>query len=208
MTIKVSIVEDDNELRESLAVLVNGTPGLRCLSRFATGEAALRPLSIDPPEVLLVDIKLPRMSGIDLVTRLKPQLPHTQFLMLTVIDDANQIFDALKAGASGYLLKGTPPAEILAAIADVHRGGSPMTSSIARKVVRYFHRLQPSVPVDAVLSPRESEILACLAQGRRYKEIAADLSISEFTVRNHLRHIYEKLQVHSRTEAVVKYLQK
>lgn len=208
MTLKVSIVEDDNNLRESLAILINGTPGFRCVSRFGAAEPALRPLSQDPPEVVLVDIKLPRLSGIDLVAKAKPQMPNTQFLMLTVIDDADQIFEALKAGASGYLLKGTPPAEILEAIAEVHRGGSPMTSSIARKVVRYFHRLQPAAPLEAALSPRESEILGRLVKGLRYKEIAAELSISEFTVRNHLRHIYEKLHVHSRTEAVVKYLRR
>lgn len=206
MAIKVSIVEDDAGVRESLSILVNGVSGFHCISKFANGEVASKMIPLNWPDVVLMDINMPKLSGIECTAHLKALNPRLQIIMLTVYEDNEQIFDSLAAGASGYLSKETPPSEVLEAISDVVRGGSPMSSQIARKVVQYFQRKQRSVDDTENLSQREEEILGYLAKGYRYKEIAEALSISALTVRSHLHRIYEKLHVRSRTEAVVKYL--
>ena len=208
MLVRVSIVEDDSGIRESLAILINGAPGLRCVSTFPSAELALKQLPQDWVDVVLMDINLPRMSGIECTLKLKQLNPKLQIIMLTVYEDTEQIFRSLQAGASGYLIKETSPSDILDAIKDVSQGGSPMSSHIARKVVQYFQRERPSQHETENLSARETEILGCLAKGYRYKEIADQLGISVLTVRSHLRRIYEKLHVRSRTEAVVKFLGK
>jgi DNA-binding NarL/FixJ family response regulator len=203
--IKVAVVEDDKRLREGLVFLLNSTTEFSCLGSHPNAELALKLLPRDWPDVVLMDINLPNMSGIECVAKLKALRPALQVVMLTAYVDNEQIFASLKAGASGYLIKKTPASEILEAVTDAHRGGSPMTSSIARKVVEFFRQAPPEKETEN-LSKRELEILDRLARGHRYKEIAEALSISFDTVRFHLRNIYEKLHVHSRTEAVVKYL--
>jgi len=208
MSISVSIVEDDRRLRESLAILIDGTGELQCVSTHRSGEEALRHLPAKKPHVVLMDINMPGMSGIDCVRKIKAVLPETQILMLTVCEDSEQIFQSLTAGASGYLLKRTPPAKILEAIGEVSRGASPMSGKIARAVVEYFQNRKPFPGDEEPLSKREQEILDLLAQGYRAKEIAQKLSISFDTVHTHLRNIYSKLRVHSQTEAVIKYLRK
>jgi DNA-binding NarL/FixJ family response regulator len=206
MAIKVSIVEDDRRVRESLAVLINGTAGFCCLGAFPNAEQALKQLPLAWPDVVLMDINLPEMSGIECTAKVKVLNPELQIIMLTVDVESEIIFKSLLAGASGYLIKQTPPAEILAAIADVHRGGSPMSSDIARKVVEYVQQSRSPAEGTTSLSKREHEILVCLSKGHQYKEIADELSISVSTVRTHLRHVYKKLHARSRTEAVVKFL--
>lgn len=206
--IRVALVEDDASIRRALEVVLNGAPGFACVGAFGSGEEALTRLAGAAPQVVLMDIQLPRMSGVECVARLKARHPEMQVLMLTVFEDDELVFDSLAAGATGYLLKRTPPAEILQAIAEIHRGGSPMTSYIARKVVQSFQRPSRGAAERLPLSEREREILQQLARGYRYKEIADALGISLDTVRTHLRRIYEKLQVHSRTEAVVKFLRR
>lgn len=206
MPIAVSIVEDNRDARESLAALLESTPTLRCLGVYPTGEKALAAIPLEPPDVLLVDINLPGMSGIELVTKLKARLPALPILMLTTYEQSDLIFDSLRAGANGYLLKSMPTDELIKAFETVQAGGAPMSMQIARKVVDFFR--QNSAPDTAVesLSPREKEVLAQLAQGRFYKEIAADLGIAMSTLRTHQQRIYEKLHVQSRTEATLKYL--
>jgi DNA-binding NarL/FixJ family response regulator len=204
--IRVSVVEDDARVRGSFSRLVDRSQGFCCVSQHRTAEEALDELPGVRPDVVLMDINLPGISGVDCVRRLKTLLPQAQVVMLTVYEDTDLIFGALAAGATGYLLKRTPPDELLRGIRDVHRGGSPMTSHIARKVVQSFRRTdQEQSDVDA-LSPREREVLDYLARGYLYKEIAAELAISYDTVHTYVRRIYEKLQVHSRTEAVAKHL--
>jgi DNA-binding NarL/FixJ family response regulator len=204
--IKVAIVEDDTPVRESLAVLINGTGSMACTGSYPNSEMALKQMPRLWPDVVLMDINLPNMSGIECVAKLKELRPTLLIIMLTSYEDNKLIFDSLMAGASGYLTKRTPPAEILDAIVDVHRGGSPMTSSIARQVVHYFHQKDARKTEIAELSKRELEILTLLAKGCENKEVAEALAISFETVRVHVRHIYEKLHVRSRTEAVVKFL--
>jgi RNA polymerase sigma factor (sigma-70 family) len=206
VAITVSIVEDDARVRESLAGLISRAPGFECLSSYPTGEDALAEIPKKKPQVVLMDINLPGMSGIDCVRKLKIAEPSCQIVMLTVYENTEQIFKALANGASGYLLKATPPDELLSAIQDVHRGGSPMTSHIARKVVQSFQQSTASAKATENLSPREQEVLELLAKGFLYKEIADQLHISFETVHTYIRRIYEKLQVRSRTEAVAKYL--
>jgi len=207
MPVKVAIVEDDSGIRESLSILINGSPTFRCIATHANAESAMQHLPHDWPDVLLMDINLPKMSGIDCAVKLKELKPDLQIIILTVYTDNDLIFKSLMAGASGYLLKQTPPSEILDAIVDVHRGGSPMTNSIARKVVQFFQqRGLKSEPEN--LSKREHEILGLLAKGHQYKEIADALDLSVLTVRAHIRNIYVKLHVRSRTEAVVKFLER
>lgn len=206
MPITVSIVEDDKRLRESLSILIDGTGELKCLSTFRNAEEALRQLPSLKPDVVLMDINLPGMSGIECVRKLKEILPDTRILMLTVAEDSEQIFDSLSAGANGYLLKRTPPAKILESIQEVSRGASPVSGKIVRAMVEYFHKRRRFSPDDEPLSKREREVLDLLAQGYRAKEIAQKLFISTDTVNTHLRNIYSKLQVHSQTEAVIKYL--
>jgi DNA-binding NarL/FixJ family response regulator len=205
MSIAVSIVEDDGPAREILSDWLRHAPGFRCVSQFGNAEAALIKLHTEKPSVVLMDINLPGMSGIECVRQLKPQLPATQFVMLTVYEDTDHIFDALAVGASGYLLKQTPRDELLTAIKDVYAGGSPMTSNIARKVVQSFQRSAPHADESVNLSPREKEVLELLACGYLYKEIADQLGITVATVVTYIRRIYEKLHVRSRAQAVAKY---
>lgn len=207
-TIRVAIVEDDERIRSSLVVLIEGTHGFRCVASYDTAEKALADLPRKVPSVVLVDINLPGMQGIDLVRRLSEGGTEMLFIMLTVYEDSDKIFDSLAAGAMGYLLKMTPPDEILSGIREVIAGGSPMSPQIARKVVQSYRKQSDVRTSAAELTRREEEILNLLCKGLLYKEIADQLFISPDTVHNHIRHIYEKLQVHSRTEAVVKYLQK
>jgi len=207
--IAVSIVEDDRRVRESLCILINGADNIRCVSAHATGEEALELIPQKKPDVVLMDINLPGMSGIECVRKLKTQMPKLQVLMLTMYEDDEKVFQSLVAGASGYLVKRTSPADVLKAIEEVQSGASPMSGKIARTVVEYFQKLQGAAPQEGeYLSKREEEILNLLAKGFRYKEIADALSIGYETVRSHLKNIYDKLHVHSRTEAVVKYLRK
>jgi DNA-binding NarL/FixJ family response regulator len=206
MSIAVSIVEDNDQVRKTLARLINRAEGFRCLSQHANAEVALEALPNERPDVVLMDINLPGMNGVECVRRLKPVAPGIQVVMLTVYEDTENIFSALLAGATGYLLKRTSSAELLAAIRDVHRGGSPMTTHIARKVVQSLQKAGASPQSTENLSQREQEVLDCLAQGFLYKEIAEKLGISYETVHTYIRRIYEKLQVRTRTEAVAKFL--
>lgn len=204
--ITVSLVEDDQGTREKLQVILSNTPGLRCLHLYASGEEALQGIPTDPPNVVLMDINLPGMNGIECVGKLKAKLPKVQVLMLTTYEDSKLIFDSLRAGASGYLLKNMPPTEVVQAVEQVSVGGSPMSMAIARKVVNYFQQIKQAPAELDLLSKREQEILALLAKGYLYKEIADQLGITAGTVRVHLHTVYEKLHVSSRTEAVVKFL--
>lgn len=206
MTISVSIVEDDLKVRESLARLIDGSAGYKCISQHASGEEALREIPRVHPHVTLMDINLTGINGVECVRRLKPLVPGTQIIMLTVYQNTENIFNALAAGATGYMLKQTKPAELLAAIRDVYEGGSPMNSHIARKIVQSFQRLAARVSEDQNLSPREAQVLDLLAKGFLYKEIADAMGLTYATVHTHIRHIYEKLHVRSRTEAVAKHL--
>jgi len=209
MAITVSIVEDNEKLRETLTRVLNRADGFKCVSQYGSAEDALRDLPIVKPNVVLMDINLPGINGVECVRQLKKALPEIQVMMLTVYEDTENIFDALAAGANGYMLKRTATKELLEAIHDVHRGGSPMTTHIARKVVQSFQK-----PVSAEISPmanlseREQQVLDLLSQGLIYKEIADKLGISYETVHTYIRRIYEKLQVRTRTEAVAKFLQK
>jgi DNA-binding NarL/FixJ family response regulator len=204
--ITISIVDDEKELCQSIATFVNGAPGFRCVSMYHSGEAALEHLPSDRPDVVLMDIHLTGMSGIECVKRLKAMMPQMQIMMLTVYEDTEQIFQALSAGASGYMLKRMTPSKLLDAISDVHEGGSPMSSPIARKVVASFQRTKPR-DEQTHFTSREQMVLDCLANGLTYKQTADKLSISIPTIRSYLRRIYEKLHVQSRTEAVAKYMQ-
>jgi DNA-binding NarL/FixJ family response regulator len=204
MSITVSIVEDQKEIREMLAILVNGSEGFICLKTFENAEDAIIDIPRLAPDVVLVDIHLPRQSGIECVLKLKPLCSKTQFLMCTSLEDTDTVFNALKAGANGYITKSTPPAKLLEAIQDVYQGGSPMSGQIARKVVGSFQKVNNTDIQLEALSKREQEILTLLSKGLRYKEIADKLFVSVETVRTHIRNIYEKLQVNSRTEALNK----
>jgi DNA-binding NarL/FixJ family response regulator len=206
--IKVAIVEDNRGTRESLVELLGRSPGLHCTGAFANGEDALRELVTQPPDVVLMDINLPGMSGVECVSRLKDRSPATQVLMLTTYEESDLIFCSLRAGASGYLLKNMLPAELIQAIEQVHAGGAPMSMQIARKVVTHFQQIKQPVSDVERLTKRELEILTLLAKGYLYKEIADHLGISLSTVRAHLHAIYEKLHVQSRTQAVVKFLER
>jgi DNA-binding NarL/FixJ family response regulator len=208
MPITVSIVEDNEQLRGTLAKMVGRADGFRCLSHYGTAEAALEGLPKDRPDVVLMDINLPGINGVECVRRLKQNMPQVQAVMLTVYEDTENIFNALAAGAAGYLLKRTKSAELLEAIREVHRGGSPMTTHIARKVTQSFQKAGPSSQPTENLSEREQEVLDCLSQGFLYKEIAEKLGISYETVHTYIRRIYEKLQVRTRTEAVAKFLRR
>jgi DNA-binding NarL/FixJ family response regulator len=207
-TIDVAIVEDIDEVREALRVLINGSQGFTCTHVFADAERALRELPGLKPDVAVVDIHLPGKSGTDCVRELKDQLPATQFMMCTVYDDDDHIFDALKAGATGYILKRTSPAQILEAIRELHSGGSPMSSEVARRVISSIQKRDSHSAEAEVLTDREKEILDYLALGFLYKEIADKLSISKETVKKHIHNIYEKLHVQTRTEALNKAFQR
>ena len=206
--ISVSIVDDETSLRQSIATFIDGSPGFRCVSAYGNAEAALRGLPADRPDVVLMDIHMAGMNGIECVQRLKALRPELQILMLTVYEDTDQIFKALAAGASGYLLKRVPPSKLLEAIGEVQAGGSPMSSSIARKVVASFQKADPATDKDALLSPREQMVLDCLSKGLTYKQISDQMGISVTTIRTYLRRIYEKLHVRSRSEAVARYLRR
>jgi DNA-binding NarL/FixJ family response regulator len=206
MSISVSIVEDDAQVRASLAKLIDSSPGFRCVSQHGSAENALQEIPKINSEVVLMDINLPGINGVECVRRLKPQMPKTQVIMLTVYQNTEHIFNALAAGATGYMLKQTPPAELLSAIRDVQGGGSPMSGHIARKIVQSFQQSGKASAEAQSLSPREAEVLTLLAKGFLYKEIADSMKVTYATVHTHIRHIYEKLHVRSRTEAVAKHL--
>ncbi len=203
--IAVSIIEDDAQARRILAGWLSRASGFRLVGDWGDAESALESLPEKKPNVVLMDINLPGISGVEAVAKLKPSLPDTQFVMLTVYEDSDHIYAALAAGASGYLLKQTPREELLAALEDVHRGGSPMTSNIARKVVQSFRQKPAGLSADGDLSPREQEVLGMLSRGYLYKEIADLLNIAGPTVNTYVRRVYEKLHVRSRAQAVAKY---
>jgi len=206
MPISVSIVEDDPSLCKGLARLIGQTRDIRCLGCYANAEEALREIPQKPSEVVLMDINLPAMDGIECVRKLKELLPSTRIVMVTIYENPERIFKALTAGAIGYVLKHRPSAELLDAIRDAYRGGSPMSSQIARKVVQFFQTNTPANKA-ADLSSREQEVLELLAKGYLIKEISDQLGLGFDTVRTYIRRIYEKMHVHSRAQAVAKYLQ-
>ncbi|MBE0648957.1 MAG: response regulator transcription factor [Bacteroidales bacterium] len=206
--IRIAVVEDDKMVRDVLEILLNGSPGFACVAVYGSGEEAVAGLPEVNPDVVLMDINLPGISGIECIIRLRELGLPMLFIMLTIFEDSDAIFQSLSAGASGYMLKQTPPARLLDAIQDVYHGGSPMSREIARKVVQSFQHLTTGTGTDNGLTAREEEILSYLAKGLLYKEIASLLFIGVETVRTHIRHIYEKLQVRTRSEAIVKYLRK
>lgn len=212
MPTTVSIVEDNEQLRSTLARMLNRADGFQCLGDYGTAEIALEAIPKSPPNVVLMDINLPGMNGVECVRKLKQLVPATQIVMLTAYEDTENIFNSLAAGASGYLLKRSKSGEILDAIREVQGGGSPMTTHIARKVVQSFQSTAAALPQSAEpseeLSPREQEVLDLLSQGFMYKEISDKLGISFETVRTYIRRIYEKLHVRTRTEAVAKALRR
>ncbi len=205
-TIRIAVVEDKTAFRRGLGAIFELTPGVECVSMCATGEEALREIPKASPEVVLMDLNLPGISGIECTRELKRLRPSVQVLMLTIEEDSERVFSALRAGASGYLLKSATPAEIIEGIQLVARGGAPMSAVIARRVVESFHRAAEPFSGSETLSKRENEVLASVAQGKRVKEIAAELGVSDTTIQSYLRRIYEKLQVHSQAEAVAKVL--
>ncbi|HLM60653.1 MAG TPA: response regulator transcription factor [Pyrinomonadaceae bacterium] len=205
--IKVAIVEDERDIREGLAMLINYTDGFECLGKYGSMEEAITSIRHRTPDVILSDIGLPGMSGIEGVKILKETYPSMTILMLSVYDDNERIFDALCAGAVGYLLKKTPPAKLIDSLKDAIHGGSPMSPEIARKVVAIFRDFRPPAQVDYDLSPHELRILKLLVEGHSYKTAATKLNVTTSTISFHLTNIYEKLQVHSKSEAVAKALQ-
>jgi DNA-binding NarL/FixJ family response regulator len=211
-TIQVALVEDDAGVRANLARMIDGSPGFRCQGAYPDALAALKGIPANRPDVVLMDINLPGMMGTECVRRLKSVAPTLPVLMLTVYDDSEQVFKSLMAGATGYLLKRTPKAKLLEAIREITSGGAPMSRQIARRVVQFFQEMQQApeathrAPEVKTLTEREEQVLAHLAKGHAYKEIADLLNISFETVRTHIRSVYDKLHVHSRTEAVLKYL--
>lgn len=209
MPITVVIIEDQKEIREMLAILINGSEGFTCIQTYENAEDAISGIPLLNPDVVLVDVHLPQQSGLDCVSKLKPFCPKIHFVICTSLEDTDTIFNALKAGASGYITKSTPPVKLLEAITDVYNGGSPMSSQIARKVVSSFQQTEIVTNKNLqLLSLREREILTLLSKGLRYKEIAGKLFVSIETVRTHIRNIYEKLQVNSRTDALNKVYNK
>ncbi|HEY2341981.1 MAG TPA: response regulator transcription factor [Chthoniobacteraceae bacterium] len=202
----VVVVEDDQGLREQLVELLASADDICCGGAFATGKEALREIPVINPEVVLMDIRLPDVSGIQCVSELKRAMPALEIIMVTIYADNERIFKALKAGASGYLLKSGPPAGLLEAIRDVSRGGAPISSEIARKVIQHFHVIGPNQSDDKQLSPREEQVLTLLSSGALYKEIAAELGISLETVRTYVKIICKKMHARNRLEAVVKRL--
>ena len=203
--IKVAIIEDNPTVRESLATIVANAPGYQCAGTWSTAEEGLRMLRKQAVDVVLMDIQLPSMSGVECTAKLKEQAPETQIIMVTVYEDPDRIFQALRAGACGYLLKRSTPEQFIAAIRDVHQGGAPMSSEIARKVIAQFREpIETAVEVDQ-FSGREREVLELVAEGMNNKDIAGRLGVSVDAVRWHLKHIYLKLHVHSRTQAALKF---
>jgi DNA-binding NarL/FixJ family response regulator len=206
IAIKVGLVEDDHSTREGLRLLIHGSPGFQCTGSYESMEEALPALTRDTPDVLLMDINLPGMSGREGVRIIKDRWPAIEVLMLSVYGEQESVFESICNGAAGYLLKKTPPARLLEAIKEAREGGSPMSPEIARKVVMLFRKTPKPEPTDGRLTPRELQLLALLAEGHGYGEAADLLGISENTVRNYIRSIYEKLHVHSKSEAVSKAL--
>ena len=206
MAITVSIVEDHEQTRATIVALLSKAPALKCLDAYPTAEAALAGVPQRTPDVLLVDIRLPRMSGIECVAQLKTTLPDLRVLMLTTYEERELIFSSLRAGASGYILKNALRTELLQAVEQVHDGGAPMSMPIARKLVGFFQQRAPVSPEVENLTQREQEILQLLAKGYQYKEIAETAGVKLETVRSHIKHIYDKLHVCSRTEATLKFL--
>ncbi len=205
--IQVVIIEDNNDIREALRTLINGSHGFSCEYTFSNGKDAILELPDIKPDVALVDINMPGMTGIECVRKLKVLIPKTQFLMQTVYEDDDSIFNALRAGASGYILKKTPAAKILEAITELYSGGSPMSAEVARRVVSSLHKNTGS-NADEVLTDREREVLGMLARGFIYKEIAAEMSIEYETVKKHIQNIYSKLHVQNKVEAINKVFPK
>jgi DNA-binding NarL/FixJ family response regulator len=204
--LKIAIVEDQLRIREGLRLLIDGTEGFRCSGSFGSMEEAIEKIGADLPDVALVDIGLPQMSGIDGIRVLKQSYPDLLLLMLTVYDDDKRIFDAMCAGATGYLLKKTPPARLLESLKEVTAGGAPMSPEVARRVVALFREIRPPEEASYHLTPHETRILKLLVEGYNYKTAAAELDVSVNTIRFHMRSIYGKLQVHSKSEAVAKSL--
>jgi DNA-binding NarL/FixJ family response regulator len=205
-TIRVAIIEDRREIREGLAMLISGTPGYACTGSFRSMEDALLRIGADLPDVVLCDIGLPGMSGIEGMRILKERFPNLLLLMLSVYDDDERIFDALCAGACGYLLKKTPPVRLLESLKEAAMGGSPMSPEVARRVISLFRDIRPPERADYELTPHETRLLKLLVEGHNYKTAAVELKVSVNTVSFHMRRIYEKLQVHSKSEAVAKAL--
>lgn len=205
--IKVVTVEDDDSFREHLAALIGGARGFHCLGSYRTAEAALKHLPVEQPDVLLLDLELPNTQGLELISKVVARWPKLAILVLTIQDDSARIFEALEAGAIGYLIKPVSPVKLLEAIAEAHAGGSPMASQIARLVVKRFQQQSRSRQELDTLTPRETEILEQIVRGLQTKEIANQLDISERTIGSHLRNIYEKLHVHSRSAAVARFLE-
>jgi DNA-binding NarL/FixJ family response regulator len=204
--IAISIVEDLKDVRESLSRAIESAPGFLCLSTYSNAEDALQDLPKINPDIVIMDINLPGMSGIDCIKKIKTTCPKQQFMMFTIYEDSELVYEALTAGASGYLLKKTPRDKILEALQELYEGGSPMNASIARKVVGYFQRKIDSKDTEAQLTPKEKEILELLSKGFLYKEIGGKLNITTGTVKQHIHKIYEKLHVQNRTEAINKFL--
>lgn len=202
--LRVSLVEDERGTRENFVALINRTPGLKSIGAYRSAEEALEKVPLDPPDVLLMDLHLPRLSGAECVRRLKARLPALRILMLTKFEDADHLFKALKAGASGYLSKQVPSAEIMAAIRQVHEGGAPISAQIALRMVDHFHRQAALENEETELAPREYDVLQLLSGGLAYKEIAQRLGVSYETVNGYVKTLYAKLHVHSRAEAVAK----
>ena len=206
MKINVCLVEDDLNLRETIRGFINLNPGFECLSGFSSGEELLKSFPHPRPDVVLMDINLPGMSGIQCVARLKQLLPEVQIMMLTIYENSERIFEALAAGASGFLVKNTPPDKLLEAIRDVASGGGPMSSHVARKVIQAFQPASTKLRLIENITPREQEILELLSRGFAYKMMASELNLSMGTIQTHICRIYKKLHVNCRTEAVVKFL--
>jgi len=204
--IRIVIIEDLREVREGLAVLINGTHGFRCVSSYRTMEDALAGIGSEPPDVILTDIGLPGMSGIEGTRVLRERFPNVPILALTVYDSDDQVVGALCAGATGYLLKNTPPARLLESLQEVVDGGAPMSREVAQRVIKLFREFRPPEPASYSLTRQETELLKLLVKGHHYKTVAQHLGITTNTVSFHLKNIYEKLQVHSKTEAVAKAL--
>jgi len=204
--IHVALVEDDSWVRENLEREINKSEGFACLGSYATAEAAVEAIPARPPDVAVLDINLPGMDGIECLRQLRARCPEMNFLMLTVYEESEKIFQSLRAGANGYLLKRSSTAEVLEALRQVNEGGAPMSSAIARRVVKYFSQDDEGQPDLTQLSPRERDVLELLARGSAYKEIAHKLGLGIETIRMNVKHIYGKLHVHSRGEAVSKYL--
>src|SRR5580704_7833609 len=205
-TISVAVIEDQPEIREGLRVLINGSPGFECVGTFGSMEAALQGIARRSPRIVCVDIDLPGMSGIDGIKILRQRYPEMLLVALTVYEDDDRIFGALCAGASGYLLKNTPPARLLDALQEAESGGSPMSPGVARRVVQLFRKFQPPKEASHELTPHEVRLLSLLADGHNYKTAAGKLNVSINTIAFHMKHIYEKLHVHSKSEAVSRAL--